>query len=248
MRNALPGQRSGLFWFVLALLLHAALFFSAHFWPGQEKVSAHVEEAIQVSLMALSATESSAPPAASPPPATPRAPQTSAVPRPSRPAPQTPPETQTPVPLREAPAEMPAAPAVSAPAASGDASGDAASESASAAAADGSSTANASAGGLGASRTEARFDAAYLKNPKPPYPATSRRLREEGTVHLRVRVLPSGEADQVEIQRSSGFSRLDDSAYKTVLAWRFVPGRQGGEAIISWVVVPIRFNLKESFP
>ncbi|MDR0716499.1 MAG: hypothetical protein LBF50_03660 [Azoarcus sp.] len=40
---------------------------------------------------------------------------------------------------------------------------------------------------IGAPLVEARFDAAYLHNPKPPYPAASSRLREEGTVRLRVR-------------------------------------------------------------
>ena len=34
--------------------------------------------------------------------------------------------------------------------------------------------------------TAARFDAAYLNNPRPGYPALSRRLREEGQVTLRV--------------------------------------------------------------
>ncbi|MDR2032786.1 MAG: hypothetical protein LBP86_11195 [Azoarcus sp.] len=39
--------------------------------------------------------------------------------------------------------------------------------------------------------TAARFDAAYLHNPRPVYPAMSR-LHEEGTVMLRAYVMPDG--------------------------------------------------------
>lgn len=90
---------------------------------------------------------------------------------------------------------------------------------------------------------EARFDADYLSNPKPPYPAASRRLGETGTVHLRVHVSASGEAIKVQLKKSSGFERLDNSALETVAHWRFVPARRGDEAVAAWVVVPIVFEL-----
>jgi protein TonB len=70
-------------------------------------------------------------------------------------------------------------------------------------------------------------------------------LREEGTVRLRVHVLPDGRTDQVDIRGSSGFPRLDESARMTVLRWRFIPGRRGSEAVASWVIVPIHFNLDQ---
>ena len=91
----------------------------------------------------------------------------------------------------------------------------------------------------------ARFDADYLDNPKPVYPHTSRRLREQGKVVLRVRVTPSGLAERVEIKQSSGFQRLDQAAEDVVGRWRFVPARRGDEAIAAWVLVPISFNLQE---
>lgn len=90
---------------------------------------------------------------------------------------------------------------------------------------------------------EARFDADYLSNPKPPYPAASRRLGETGTVHLRVHVSASGEAMKVQIRKSSGYERLDQSALDTVARWRFVPARRGDAAVAAWVVVPIVFEL-----
>lgn len=88
------------------------------------------------------------------------------------------------------------------------------------------------------------FNADYLDNPKPPYPALSRRQHEEGEVRLRVWVGTSGEASKVELFRSSGFERLDRVALETVQRWRFVPARLGEQAVAAWVVVPIAFNLR----
>ncbi len=90
---------------------------------------------------------------------------------------------------------------------------------------------------------EARFDADYLSNPKPPYPRASRQLAETGTVYLRVHVGPEGQALKVELKRSSGFPRLDQSALDTVAQWRFVPARRGALQVAAWVVVPVVFSL-----
>lgn len=92
--------------------------------------------------------------------------------------------------------------------------------------------------------TAARFDADYLHNPKPVYPTVSRRRAEEGTVLLRVRVSAEGAALTVELRTSSGYPRLDEAAQEAVRRWRFVPARQGADAIESWVAVPIAFKLE----
>ncbi len=94
--------------------------------------------------------------------------------------------------------------------------------------------------------TQPRFDAEYLDNPKPPYPSLSRRLNEQGRVVLRVHVLAGGSVDDVQLQTSSGFARLDHSALDTVRRWKFAPARRGSEAVAAWVLVPIVFTLKES--
>jgi periplasmic protein TonB len=91
--------------------------------------------------------------------------------------------------------------------------------------------------------TPARFDAGYLQNPAPAYPSISKRMHEEGTVLLLVRVSANGEAERVQIKQGSGYARLDEVAVKTVQQWRFVPARQGAEAITASVVVPIVFRL-----
>ncbi len=89
------------------------------------------------------------------------------------------------------------------------------------------------------------YAADYLNNPAPDYPKLSQKYREEGVVEVRVFVTPEGLAEQVEVAHSSGFSRLDRAALAAVKQWRFIPQRQDTTLISSWVVVPVRFDLKK---
>lgn len=86
--------------------------------------------------------------------------------------------------------------------------------------------------------TQARFDANYLRNPAPAYPAMSRRLGEEGRVVLRVFVDIDGRPEQVELKNSSGFPRLDQAAEDAVRRWKFVPAKRGEEAVATWSPFP----------
>jgi len=90
------------------------------------------------------------------------------------------------------------------------------------------------------------FDAAYLSNPPPGYPPAARRAGQQGTVTLRVLVKRDGLPLKVEVEKSSGSSHLDAAARDTVWGWRFVPARQGGDPIESWVLVPVVFRLEGS--
>ena len=92
--------------------------------------------------------------------------------------------------------------------------------------------------------SQPRFDAGYLQNPAPAYPALSRRLGEEGKVVLRVFVEPTGRPGQIEIKTGSGSPRLDQAAQEAVWRWKFISARRGDEAIGAWVLVPIVFNLR----
>ena len=85
----------------------------------------------------------------------------------------------------------------------------------------------------------------YLANPKPSYPSLSRRLGEEGTVRLNILVNPDGSVARLELAKSSGYPRLDQSAMNTVQSsWKFEPARQGGKPVAAWVIVPIQFTLR----
>ena len=88
------------------------------------------------------------------------------------------------------------------------------------------------------------FNANYLDNPAPLYPAMSRRMHEEGKVVLRVFVNPKGGADEVQVRTSSGFARLDDAARDSVRRWKFIPARRGADAVPAWVLIPISFRLE----
>ena len=93
--------------------------------------------------------------------------------------------------------------------------------------------------------SQASFAADYLRNPAPPYPPLARRMGEEGEVILRVSVTPNGTAETVEIRSSSGSSRLDEAALRTVRTWKFIPARRDDVAVQSWVLVPLIFKLEQ---
>ena len=87
-------------------------------------------------------------------------------------------------------------------------------------------------------------DAEYLSNPKPTYPAMSKRLGEQGKVVVRVLIGADGLPQKSELRQSSGFDRLDESALATVMKWRYVPGKRDGKAEPMWFDVPIIFRLE----
>ena len=84
----------------------------------------------------------------------------------------------------------------------------------------------------------------HLRNPAPAYPLKARRLNQAGVVMLLAHIDASGHPASVDVERSSGFPLLDESALKTVRRWGFRPARIGGMAVESVVEVPIRFVLQ----
>jgi protein TonB len=90
--------------------------------------------------------------------------------------------------------------------------------------------------------TPAHVDPNYLHRPNPVYPALSKRLREEGTVLLRVNLDAQGIVLDLTIEKSSSFQRLDQAALEAVKQWRFIPAKRGQEAMPSSALVPIEFK------
>jgi protein TonB len=81
---------------------------------------------------------------------------------------------------------------------------------------------------------------------QPGYPATSRRLGEEGTVELSLYILADGRVGEVRIEQSSGFARLDEAAQQHALkSWRLLPGQIDGIASAGWQRIAITFRLKK---
>ena len=91
---------------------------------------------------------------------------------------------------------------------------------------------------------EAKEGANYLQNPRPAYPKLASRQGWEGTVLLRVHVLPSGRPDTLTVQKTSGHDVLDSAATDAVRGWTFSPATQDGKPIAGWVNVPIVFRFQ----
>ena len=89
-----------------------------------------------------------------------------------------------------------------------------------------------------------RFGVAYLNNPTPDYPALSVRKGEEGRVLMMVLVSADGAAEDVQIEKSSGFDRLDNAAVAAVKKWRFIPAKKNNQPLSAYVRVPMPFILE----
>jgi TonB family protein len=85
----------------------------------------------------------------------------------------------------------------------------------------------------------------YAENPKPVYPQEARNKGYQGDVLLKVEVLSNGRVGEIEVEKSSGYEMLDQSALTTVKKWRFIPARKGGTAIPCWVTIPFKFQLRD---
>jgi protein TonB len=92
--------------------------------------------------------------------------------------------------------------------------------------------------------TAPQFDAAYLHNPAPDYPAAAKRRRMQGLVMLSVAVTAEGRAESVTLKQSSGFAPLDNAAIAAVKQWRFVPAKQADTPVAASVIVPVEFALR----
>jgi len=81
----------------------------------------------------------------------------------------------------------------------------------------------------------------------PPYPDLARRLNEQGRVTLRLTISPQGAVTGADIERSSGFDDLDQTAVSWVLAhWRYKPAIQGGVPVTSTTEAVVVFDLKDA--
>jgi protein TonB len=79
---------------------------------------------------------------------------------------------------------------------------------------------------------------------KPEYPRLAIREEWEGTVVLRVEVLPSGHTGKISVVKSSGHAALDDSAMAAARPHVFAPGTQGGVPVATSVSFPVTFKLQ----
>jgi periplasmic protein TonB len=86
----------------------------------------------------------------------------------------------------------------------------------------------------------------YVRAPAPQYPRESSRRREFGTVVLRVLVDPAGRPAQIQLERSSGYERLDLAARHAVEKALFRPHEVNGVPQAAQVLIPIEFMRRAS--
>ena len=79
----------------------------------------------------------------------------------------------------------------------------------------------------------------------PEYPFVSRRLREQGTLRLKLTIDEKGLVTQAVVVNSSGFERLDEAAVSWVKAnWRYMPAMQGTRPVASMADAIVEFRLQ----
>lgn len=78
----------------------------------------------------------------------------------------------------------------------------------------------------------------------PAYPPLSRRLGETGKVVLRVTLDEQGKVTKAAVDRSSGFSRLDEAALAAVRNWRCTPAQRNAQAVSATALQPFNFVLE----
>lgn len=68
-------------------------------------------------------------------------------------------------------------------------------------------------------------------------------MQEEGRVVLRLLISAEGRVVESKIDKSSGFSRLDEAARQALVLCRFKPATTDGQPVQSTLVIPYRFEL-----
>jgi len=101
---------------------------------------------------------------------------------------------------------------------------------------------SAPAGKADAVRTPAVVNSANCE--KPEYPSASRRMEEEGTVSLRFLIGVDGKVIQSEIEKSSGYKRLDEAARAGLSRCQFRPATVDGKPEQAWASMRYTWRLE----
>lgn len=76
----------------------------------------------------------------------------------------------------------------------------------------------------------------------PKYPRVSRKRGERGKVLVRVFINRDGSSENVEIEQSSGFDRLDQAAMDSAKKCRFIPAKRNGKPVKTLATIPYTFT------
>jgi len=225
-------QLTGLAW---VLLLHGLLFWALHAGLGRtvaEKLPTVVQALLLTDTRPATPTPAAAPPKTPPPPP------------PAQPAPKTTPPpvpAVVPTPAMDLPVAAATTPALGVTAAP-PSSPSALPATAPALASAPAPVAAAPSRSPAPARTAAGVNINQCE--KPEYPSASRRLEEEGTVALRFLVGVDGKVIQSEVEKSSGFKRLDEAARAGLSKCQFRPALVDGKPEQAWASIKYTWRLE----
>ena len=225
-------QLTGLAW---VLLLHGLLFWALHAGLGRtvaEKLPTVVQALLLTDTRPATPTPAAAPPKTPPPPP------------PAQPAPKTTPPpvpAVVPTPAMDLPVAAATTPALGVTAAP-PSSPSALPATAPALASAPAPVAAAPSRSPAPARTAAGVNINQCE--KPEYPGASRRLEEEGTVALRFLVGVDGKVIQSEVEKSSGFKRLDEAARAGLSKCQFRPALVDGKPEQAWASIKYTWRLE----
>lgn len=82
---------------------------------------------------------------------------------------------------------------------------------------------------------------------KPPYPAISQRMGEEGTTEILVTINTQGSVSACEVSKTSGSKRLDEAACSYATArYKWKPPTQNGQPIEARAKINVIWSLKDA--
>jgi len=221
---------------VWVVVLHALLFWAVHVGLTRDVVQ-KMPTVVQALLLTETPRETPPPPAAAPPPPTPPVAKPAPA-QPVQPAPSPPTSPAIELPAVSTPTPSNAGLNASAPPAPVAAAAPATVPAAAAPAVAASARATAPA----PTRTAAGVNVSQCE--KPEYPSASRRLEEEGTVALRFLVGVDGKVIQSEVEKSSGFKRLDEAARAGLSKCQFRPALVDGKPEQAWASMKYTWRLE----
>jgi len=85
----------------------------------------------------------------------------------------------------------------------------------------------------------------YLEPISLEYPRLSKRNGEAGRVLIRVYIDEAGVAKNLQVNRSSGYPRLDEAALAAIQKARFRPYTENGQPVAGWAFIPLEFELEK---
>ncbi len=88
-------------------------------------------------------------------------------------------------------------------------------------------------------------DADDLYNPNQRYPRMSQTMGEQGTVMVRILIGANGLPLKAELQKTSGFERLDQAALDFVMQSRYKPGTLSGKPTEMWMGREVKYILRQ---